>query len=323
MPSESPERRPVAVTLPPSLEEWLAERAEETGVDRGELLVQLAASYRAAADGDPAAELASAVEEAATEAATERVDDRLGSFRSSLDSQLQEIRKRVVQLKRESDEKAPSTRVAELSTRVDGLDERLDELEQSVRTLRTDVEELPGAGAGEPGSERAARSQGRDRAAADPGLIERVEDVESKLVRVARAVVDLHERDAATAATGEDADRAGADLDHGVSGRATLRGIRRVAAREGVREAPCSGCGETVDLTLLPEADCPHCGARFADLALAPATGEPRLALAEDGADADATGLGGDANAAVGEGTEPAATGAGADPDAGAGADDR
>ena len=218
MASESSERRPVAVTLPPSLDEWLTERADAAGIDRRELLVQLAATYRAVAeDDDTASGLASAVEGAATDAATERVDDRLGSFRSSLDSQLEAIRKRIVQLKHETDEKAAAGRVSELATRTNGLEERLD-------------------------------------------------DVESKLVRVAHAVVELRDGDG----------RAG-DAGVGDARDTTPAELKRVAAREGLREARCAGCGEDVDLALLPDAACPHCDARFDGLAVDSMFEGPRL----------------------------------------------
>lgn len=266
MASESSEPRAVAVTLPPALDEWLAERAETADTDREELLVQLAAAYRTAAgDGDAVPELAGALERAATDAATERIDDRLGSFRSSLDSQLQAIRRRVVQLKHEADEKADRGRVDGLSTRVDGIEERLDgldDLEESVETLHEEVETLrdgdPGLGAAAGGA--VDRGAGRrDGPVVERELSGRLDDIESKLVRVARAVVELRE--------GGDADA-----------RPALRELKRVAAREGVREADCAGCAGTVDIALLPDAACPHCDARFRELAPVPADGGgPRL----------------------------------------------
>jgi hypothetical protein len=289
---ESPGQHPVPVTLPPALDEWLAEHADEAGIDRGELLVQLAATYRAAAeDGAAAGGLVNAVEEAATDAATERVDDRLDSFRSSLDSQLQVIRKRVVQLKRESDEKAEANRVNELSTRADGLDERLgdvderlDDLEDAVGTLREEVEERPTDGDG-PGpsaprdadADRGDAPGGRDGTALDPGIVERLDDVESKLVRVARAVVELRE-----------------EHPPGATGDGALRELKHAAAREGVREARCAGCEGTVDLALLPEAVCPHCDAPVRGLAVGgtdDGTGEgrARLEVAREGGSADET----------------------------------
>jgi hypothetical protein len=288
---ESPGQHPVPVTLPPSLDEWLAERADEAGIDRGELLVQLAATYRVTAEDDTAAGgLVNAVEEAATDAATERVDERLGSFRSSLDSQLQVIRKRVVQLKREADEKAGASQVKGLSTRVDEFDERLDELEDAVGTLREKVEDHPAGGGGTASSAPldadagpGDASGGTDGTAVDPDLVERLDDVESKLVRVARAVVDLREEHPA-----------------GRTEDGVLRELKRVAAREGVREARCAGCDGAVDLALLPEAVCPHCDTPVRGLAVdgtddEVGRGGTRLEVAHeegpaDGTDGDATG---------------------------------
>ncbi|MEF8841540.1 MAG: hypothetical protein V5A62_07915 [Haloarculaceae archaeon] len=305
MASESPERSPVPVTLPPSLDEWLAERADAAGVDRGELLVQLAATYRAAAeDGDAASELVSAVEGTATDAATERVDDRLGSFRSSLDSQLQAIRKRIVQLKHEVDERADASRVNELSTRVDGLDERLDGLEGTVGTLRTELETRPRVLEDEETSTGRTDEHhgGHDGSVVDPELVERLDDVESKLVRLARAVVGLREGGVPAG----DGDVPGAP-DIGESRGTTLRELKRTAVREGVRDARCAGCGGSVDLALLPDATCPYCDVRFHRLTTDPGSGEPRLGVGD--------GVGSDDE--PGEGTP--ADG----PDADTGADDR
>jgi hypothetical protein len=277
MASESSERPSVSVRLPPALDEWLAERAEDAGIDPGELLVQLAATYRAAAEDDDAVdELANAVEGAATDAATERVDDRLGAFRSSLDSQLQEIRRRIVQLKHESDEKAERGRVDGLSTRLDGVEETLDGVDDSIGSIRDDVERLEGelrtlretveeSGATGPETTGSADAAGRPSGehgdpVTDEGFDERLEDIESKLVRVARVVVEMHD-----------------------GGRGTLHGLKRVAAREGVRAATCAECAGTVDIGLLPDATCPHCDVRFRELAVDPTGDEDaRLEAAPD-----------------------------------------
>jgi hypothetical protein len=271
MVGEPSERRPVPVTLPPSLDEWLTERADAAGVDRRELLVQLAATYRAAAEDDAASGLASAVEGAATDAATERVDDRLGSFRSSLDSQLEAIRKRIVQLKHETDEKAAAGRVSELATRTNGLEERLDDVEDAIETLREDAQERAAATdgdemAGDAATDRTGTAGEDGGTTAGPELAERLDVVESKLVRVAHAVVELR----------DGAGRAG-DAGVGDAHDTTPAELKRVAAREGLREARCAGCGEDVDLALLPDAACPHCDARFDGLAVDSPFEEPRL----------------------------------------------
>jgi hypothetical protein len=304
MASESSERRPVAVTLPPSLDEWLTERADTAGIDREELLVQLAATYRAAAeDGDAASELVTAVEEAATEAATERVEDRLGSFRSSLDAQLQAIRRRVVQLKHESDEKAEASRVSELSTRMGDLDGRLDGLEDAVGDLQGEIADM--GGGDDPTATEAAPTGDADSGghggAADPEAAARLDDVESKLVRVARAVVELR-------------DGHGPASDGDSGDRRTLRELRHAAIREGVREARCADCDGPIDLSLLPDATCPHCESRFTGLAVA--SDEPRIEVGTgddvedgtDGTDHDGNGggtaAGSDVDTERGTGTE-------------------
>lgn len=270
MASEPPERHPVPVRLPRSLDEWLADRADTADVDREELLVQLAATYRAAVeDGDATPDLVHAVEDAAIEAATERVDDRLGSFRSSLDSQLQAIRKRIVQLKHESDEKAEAKQVRDLSTKVEGVERSVDDIETALESLDEEVEELSTEASDAERSTGTSLDGSDDAARGDP--IGRLDDVESKLVRVARAVVELR------------------DDEGGTLHDATFRELRRVAAREGVREATCADCEARVDVALLAERVCPHCERRFRELAVDTPHGEPRLVVEDDGETDDGT----------------------------------
>jgi hypothetical protein len=263
MASEPPERHPVPVTVPPSLDEWLSEHTDSADVDREELLVQLVAAYQVAAeDGDAAAALADAAGEIATDTARERVDERLGSFRSSLDSQLQAIRKRIVQLKHESEEKAEASRVRELVRRTKDVEERVADVQSSVETLREEFEEERATeDEPDPITERVNVGE----AGSDPELVERLDEVESKLVRVAQAVVELRE----TEETRVD--------------DTAFHGLKRVAAREGVHEATCTACEEGVDLTLLAEPACPHCGSRFDDLDVDTTVGEPRLVGGDDG----------------------------------------
>jgi DNA repair exonuclease SbcCD ATPase subunit len=247
MESEPTERWALSVSLSPALEEWLSERADQVGVEREELLVSLLAAYRDATTD----ESAEAVLEERAEALVER---RLDQFDEDIERKLNEIRRRVVQLKGETDSKADAETVEELTA-------RLDELESAVEELPTGADPNPDETA-EPGASvseeelAALRESLRSRAETAVKLDERLDDVESKLTRVARAVVTLrkeHEaaESMATLATAPDE---------------TLMEIKRQAAREEIRTADCGACGERVGLSVLPEAACPHCGASFGGL---------------------------------------------------------
>lgn len=50
-----------------------------------------------------------------------------------------------------------------------------------------------------------------------------------------------------------------------------LADLKRIASQQGIQSATCDHCGTTVDLGLLPSAECPLCDRRFVDIE--PATG--------------------------------------------------
>lgn len=236
----SPEGRTLSVELPVALDEWLAERSSELGIDRSELATRVLGGYRAAAasadDGsattleavlgeeidttvqervEEAVAAAGPDEAAIAERVLTRLDDRLDELESETDDKLDDVRRRVVQLKEETEGKAAADHAhPEL--------ERIDRLADEVETLRERVANL--------------EANGTDDLADD------VAEVEAKLTRVARAVTRLH-------ADGTD--------------ESMIADIRRVAAREGYEQAACEACGETVSVGLLPEARCPHCEQAF------------------------------------------------------------
>lgn len=237
MATESAEGTDVSVSLPPDLQEWLDDRAAALDVDREELLVQLAAAYRAAADdgddrladlleADPDPGLLEDVEERleADADALERLDDRIDDVESSLEENVEDLRNRVLQL-RDTIGNAASENHGhrEFST----LGSRIDELSEALESVTGDLEAQ------------------NDRVEA---VDERLDDVEAKLTRVARAVVALRRE-------------ADGDGDAG-----TLEDIRQTANRAGVAEAACGACGGPVTVGLLTGAACPHCGTGFEGL---------------------------------------------------------
>lgn len=221
------------VSLPPDLAAWLDEHAAALEVERDELVAQLVGAYRvtAGADGaDPVAELVdehpggggleAAVEDALSErhedisaSITERVEERLDAFEADLEGDLDEMRRRIVQVRDATKQRATA----------DHDHEEFERLEAVERLSPAD--------------------DGGDVAA-------RLDDVETNLDRVARAVVAL-QREGQT----------------GNGTAARLAEIKRAAAREGVTEAVCTACGESVALAVLPAPTCPHCEVDFDGLA--------------------------------------------------------
>lgn len=157
MVTESTEGGEVSVTLPPSLDEWLDERAADLGADRETVLVRLLGAYRAAArSADPPA----------TRGDLEALDDRL----EGVESDLKGLRGRLLQL-RDAVREAPSEdhTHAEFSR----FDARVEELSGDVETVAADLE--------------TARARLES-------LESRLDETDRKLTRLARALVAVRER---------------------------------------------------------------------------------------------------------------------------------
>ena len=257
MASEPTDSRSVALDLPATLDEWLTERAADMGVEREELLVQLVSSYQVATESengeavtafetaldDGAADIERAVEDAVDDAVADavpdeqtvarqvdqQIDERLDSLEAGIEDKLDDIRRRVVQVKQEADSKAPPDHDHEAFARLDDLERQVSGLSEQIAELETAVTEPAEAG-GEIEAELA--------------------DVQSKLTQLARIVVEL--RDGGTGGETE--------------AEAALSRIKTTAAREGFERADCGACGEAVSLALLTEPTCPHCGSRFRDV---------------------------------------------------------
>ncbi|QCJ46088.1 hypothetical protein [Haloprofundus sp. MHR1] len=171
------------------------------------------------ADGDATAE-------STLDALTTRLDgldERVDGVQSDVDEKIGDVRDRVVQVKRETDAKAP-------------LDHEHPEIRQAVAEASADVEAL----------ERRVESLSAD---LDSELAERVETAEERLTTLARVTVDLRDR----VQRAEAAIAADRELDE----------FLESAHRNGVSGGVCADCGETVHLGLLSSPTCPHCGARF------------------------------------------------------------
>jgi predicted Zn-ribbon and HTH transcriptional regulator len=256
MASESAEDEPVRVSLPADLASWLEERAGELAVDRDALMVQLLASYRATAelDGEVEADglevalgdqepierrvgrvvddrVADAVEAALAQRLDRTPDevaadlgDRLDDLDADVAEKIEDVRERVIQVKREADASAPADHTHEELERIDGVVTRLAEVESAVDRLEADLAD-----------------EAEDREAAVDAVEDDLEEVRERLQTVAWVVSDLREA-VESPGTVEAVDR-----------------IKRAAAELDVDRAKCENCGQGVELALLTEPNCPHC----------------------------------------------------------------
>lgn len=235
MASESADDRSITVELPEDLDDWLDGRAEALDVDRRDLLIELVSAYRMTAGRtDDPAEAGNWLSRAVVRDVDERIRQRFEAMQEHFDDDLEAIRRRVIQVKRETDEKAPADHghgaIADLKDDLAAIEDSLSALEDEVTALSAD------------------RPEDRDGEVED-----RLANLEERLTLVARSVLSLRS-------------------DFGSNGAAPaapdepLTRIKRMAGRSDIRTAKCGDCGGTVRVGLLPEASCPHCRAELADL---------------------------------------------------------
>lgn len=160
MASES--RDTVSVTLPDELGSWLEERAEGADLSREELLRQLVSAYRVTTEEDAPLE----------DGVAEIVDARVSGLESDVDDKFENVRKRVLQIKREVDGKAAADHDHPELERVDAVDRRLESIVSDLEAVTDDVAELED------------RVDGQEAA---------LDDVRDKLTRVASAVIRLRD----------------------------------------------------------------------------------------------------------------------------------
>jgi len=263
MSSESTDDGGVHVELAADLDEWLTEQAETLDIPREAVMNQLLAAYRASAEFDdemddphPSADELDAVVaatvderlsesvEAATESAVSshlpdivdtverRLAERFDALEADFQTKIDDVRERVVQVKRETDAKAPADHSHEEFDRIDALLQDIDGLEAEVADLRDEVTESKAT---------------QDEQIGD--IDDRLDDVEDKLTRVAWVVSDLRE------------DQGGRDQNQKAVDR-----LKRAAAQENISTARCSNCSEQVEIGLLTEPQCPHCNATVSDV---------------------------------------------------------
>ena len=235
MASEPTEGETVSVGLPEDLDAWLDEHAEGLGLEPEALFQRLLAAYQVAVTAEEG--------EVDPQHDVTALADRLDRLEGTHQTDIEDVRRRVLQLKTLTDEKADADHDHDT---LQHTDERLAALETDVDDLTAQVDRL------------AARTTD-----AEPVEREELADVREKLSRVASAVVALRKdrtREAdrsATTPTAPGVDTEAADR---------LLELKRTAAREGYERAACGACGESSHVHLLPEPACPACGTPFTDL---------------------------------------------------------
>jgi chromosome segregation ATPase len=219
--------------FPPELRDWVERKAAERDTDPETILARAAAVYRtldAETDDEPL-----------DGAEREALADRVAAVEDDLDEKVDDVRERVVQIKRETDAKAPrdhrhpdlEERVAAAARAADGADAKVADLADRLDRGFENYEEIL------------------------EYLTDVTDDLDEKADTLAGAVVDLRAELQRIAAAEHD--------------RQAVDDLRTAANRHGERTASCADCDSTVDLGLLARARCPHCEATFVDFE--PSTG--------------------------------------------------
>ncbi|WP_435124377.1 CopG family transcriptional regulator [Halobaculum sp. D14] len=225
--------------LPDALREWVESRAAETGRDPNEVLVRAAAAYRLLDEHEELLPEPSGADAAAVDELADRVNHverRVDGVEATLDEKIDDVRDRIVQVKRETDAKAeadhdhPELRQAAETATV--LADDLEDLRDDLDALETKFED------GFANYEDVLEY-----------LTDTAEEHDEKLLRLASVYADVKNRFGKLEA--REARRRAADE------------LKREANRAGVEAAACAACNSKVRLGLLTAPECPHCGGTF------------------------------------------------------------
>lgn len=225
--AEPAEEEDVSVGLEGSTAQWVVDRAHDGDLGPEELLERVLAAVRSA-DGEdlasPTAEDLSAVE------------SRLDRLEADVEEMIEDVRQRVIQVKRETDAKAPAEHEhGSLGSAIDAVDRKTDQNAADLADLESTMDE------GFENFEEILEF-----------LVSRTDDLVEYVETLGNALVEL--RSVTGTVIAREQRRAATDR------------LKEQAAKRGVRRAKCESCRSKIDIALLTEASCPNCNASIRDL---------------------------------------------------------
>ena len=234
MSSEDSEEASVSVRLPADLRERFDRMADSRGIDRSVLIEELLAAH-AALDEDSLDDSPSFVSE-------QRLEQEADDVRAEFMELLEDVRRRVIQVKREADGKAPDDhthdelqQITELSAAVEQIETTVAELDAELAGVRDDID------AGFENYESILEY-----------LVDAVDNLDQKTTTLARATVQSRDRLHDVVAAHQR--------------RVAVDELKRAAGQYGIASAACDHCNTSVDISLLTAPECPHCAETFSDL---------------------------------------------------------
>jgi hypothetical protein len=233
------------------LDDRLATEIAETVDDRLEAEVQdlVTAAVADALEERVQEQVEATLTEQVNEATTSvqrQLTNRIDTIESEFDEKIEDVRERVIQVKKEADTKAPKDHHHEEFRAVEELSETVGELESEFEGLREEFD---------------ATVPDNEQQLAD--VDDRLAEMQERLQTVAWVVSDLRE-----------AHESGGGLE-------AVERIKRAAAKADIERANCQNCGEGVTLALLTDPECPHCNATVTNVEPAGGWfGKPKLVTA-------------------------------------------
>lgn len=224
-----------SVTLSGDAAAWVRDRAAERGVPPDEYAQRLVAAFRTVETAERV-DLATADEIAALE-------NRLDALSSTVDEKVDDVRDRIIQVKRETDEKAP------VDHDHPGL---AADVENALSASRTAEETAADATAAVEDVEERLDAGFENYEDILETLHDRTNTLSGKVGTLARVLVDIRE--------------SVSPLIEAENRRTAVEQLKRTANQDGVRSAHCEECDAAVDVALLTRPACPFCEATFTDI---------------------------------------------------------
>lgn len=178
---------------------------------------------------------------------TAELQQRVDELEAAFDEKIDDVRSRVIQVKREADAKAAADHDhPELHDEVAAATDHLDELATTTETLEAELDRL---------AERVTEAEETAEAGFD--------NYETILRRLKETTSELQDRtETLGTVASRQRERLNA-LEASDTRRSAVEDLQEEANEKGVTKANCGSCGSTVQLGLLGSPRCPHCDAPY------------------------------------------------------------
>lgn len=210
--------------------EWIREQANAKDLPPAEYLERVVGALRDIDGREP-------TEELATNRDIEALESRLEGLDGAVDEKIEDVRDRIVQVKRETDEKAPQGHThQELRDDLAAVETTVETVEKAIETIGETVESV-----------EARLDQGFENYEEIlEYLVDTTDDLSDKTSSLASALIALKGSHRTVRAREQR--------------RLRTEELKDTANRAGVTEATCDSCGKNVSIGLLTEPACPFCG---------------------------------------------------------------